>query len=116
MAVPGNVTSDMSRGTNALIKGGAKLVAGWEDVAEELPSPLRESLLAQRAGETRPLPLMTEDEAAVFGLLKADEAMSVDDLTEASGRSVSELLVLLLNLELKGAVAATAGRHYQRRM
>jgi DNA processing protein len=116
MAVPGNVTSDMSRGTNTLIKGGAKLVAGWEDVAEELPSPLRESLLAQRAGETRPLPLMTEDEAAVFGLLKADEAMSVDDLTEASGRSVSELLVLLLNLELKGAVAATAGRHYQRRM
>jgi DNA processing protein len=116
MAVPGNVTSDLSRGTNALIKGGAKLVAGWEDVAEELPSPLRESLLAQRSGETRPLPLLTGDEAAVFGLLKADEATSIDDLIEASGRSASELLVLLLNLELKGAVTATAGRNYLRRM
>ena len=116
MAVPGNVTSDLSRGTNALIRGGAKLVAGWEDVAEELPSPLRESLLAERPGETRPLPLMTADEAAVFGLLKADEATPIDDLIEASGRSASELLVLLLDLELKGAVAATAGRRYLRRI
>ena len=116
MAVPGPVTSDLSRGTNALIKGGAKLVGGWEDVAEELPSPLRESLLAQRPGETQPLPLLTEEEAAVFALLKPDAPTSIDDLTEACGRSVSELLVVLLNLELKGAATATAGRQYLRRL
>jgi DNA processing protein len=116
MAVPGPVTSDLSRGTNALIKAGAKLVGGWEDVAEELPSPLRESLLAQRPGGTRPLPLLTGEEAAVLALLAADAPTSIDDLTERSGRSVSELLVVLLNLELKGAAKATAGRHYLRSM
>jgi len=130
MAVPGNVTSDLSRGTNALIRGGAKLVAGWEDVAEDLPSPLREALLAENPGGgrnaggpgsrepggTHPLPVMAADEAAVFGLLKVDEPTSIDDLIEASGRSASELLVLLLDLELKGAIAATAGRRYLRRM
>ena len=54
LAVPGNVTSELSRGTNGLIKDGAKLDETWEDVAEELPPPLREILLAQRPGETAP--------------------------------------------------------------
>ena len=116
MAVPGNVTSDMSRGTNGLIKRGAKLVEGWEDVAEELPSPLREALLAQREGVTPPLPLLTDGEAEVYRLLKTDEALSIEALTGMSDRSVSELLVLLLDLELKGAVVARAGQLYQRRM
>jgi len=116
MAVPGNVTSDLSRGTNGLIKGGAKLIEGWEDVAEELPSPLREALLAQREGAALPLPLLTDGEAEVYRLLKPDEALSIDALAGMSDRSVSELLVLLLDLELKGAVVARAGQLYQRRM
>ncbi len=48
MAVPGNITSALSSGTNWLIKTGAKLVETWEDVVEELPTPLRESLLSSR--------------------------------------------------------------------
>ncbi len=44
-AVPGNVTQSMSFGPNLLIKQGAKLVAGWEDVVEELPAPVRVELL-----------------------------------------------------------------------
>jgi DNA processing protein len=40
-AVPGNVTNKNSWGPNTLIKQGAKLTATWEDVWEELPTPLR---------------------------------------------------------------------------
>jgi DNA processing protein len=116
MAVPGNVTSDLSRGANALIQAGAKLVRGWEDVADELGSPLRESLLAQRSGETRLLPLLTDQEAAVFKLLKADELVHIDELLERSAVSVSEMLALLLNLEIKGLVTQSPGKYYQRRM
>ncbi len=116
MAVPGNVTSDMSKGTNGLIKTGAALVEGWEDVAEELPSPLREKLLGQRTGETQPLPLMTEQEAEIYRLLKADERTHIDELLDTITCSVSELLALLLNLEIKGLILQSPGKYFQRRM
>jgi DNA processing protein len=116
MAVPGNVTSDLSRGTNWLIKTGAKLVGGWEDVAEELPSPLRENLLAKKAGETQPLPLLSDDEAVVYRLLKADELAHIDELLERCPYSISELLGLLLSLEIKGVIKQSPGKYFQRRM
>jgi len=43
-AVPGNVTNKNSWGPNTLIKQGAKLVATWEDVWEELPPDVRLAL------------------------------------------------------------------------
>ena len=49
-AVPGNVTNKNSWGPNTLIKQGAKLVATWEDVWEDLPTEVRLAL-------TRPPPL-----------------------------------------------------------
>jgi DNA processing protein len=39
-AVPGNVTNKNSWGPNTLTKQGAKLVATWEDVREDLPAEL----------------------------------------------------------------------------
>jgi DNA processing protein len=116
MAVPGNVTSDLSRGTNWLIRHGAKLVRGWEDVAEELPPPVRETLLAEREGATRPLPLLTDGEDVVYKLLSPDAATPVDDLVERCGLSVTEVLTVLLNLEIKGLVTVRPGSSYQRRM
>src|SRR5216117_317110 len=44
-AVPGNITSAKSFGPHVLIRQGAKLVATWEDVVEELPHPIREQIL-----------------------------------------------------------------------
>jgi DNA processing protein len=43
-AVPGNVTNKNSWGPNTLIKQGAKLVATWEDVWEELPPDVQAAL------------------------------------------------------------------------
>jgi len=116
MAVPGNVTSEVSRGTNGLIKAGAKLVETWMDVAEELPSPFREDLLAQRLGETVALPLLTAAETAVWDLLSPDTPAHVDELLERTELSISELLTILLGLEIKGVVAAAPGKRYLRRM
>jgi len=116
MAVPGNVTSEVSRGTNGLIKKGAKLVESWEDVADELDSPLRETLLSQKEGDTRPLPLMTEGEAMVYQWLKPDELTHIDELVERGSLSASELLALLLSLEIKGLVRPSPGMNYQRRI
>src|SRR6201996_6902835 len=59
-AVPGNVTQPVSFAPNLLIKQGAKLVAGWEDVVEELPTPIRAELLpVEQASQEERLALVT---------------------------------------------------------
>jgi DNA processing protein len=52
-AVPGNVTNKNSWGPNTLIKQGAKLVATWEDVWEELPAPVRLALEPAASNESQ---------------------------------------------------------------
>src|SRR5204863_7928174 len=51
MAVPGNITSGNSFGTNYLIKSGAKLVQQWKDVVSELLSEIAESIMPPRIEE-----------------------------------------------------------------
>ena len=43
-AVPGNVSAEGSQGTNGLIRDGARLIQGWEDVVAEWPADLRAAL------------------------------------------------------------------------
>jgi DNA processing protein len=117
MAVPGNVTSPLSEGPNGLIKDGARPVATWEDVAEGLPSPWREELLAEReAKEENSGASLSPDESRLLDELPADAAVPIDELAERTGASVSSLLALLLGLELKGAVVQHPGKEFQRRM
>lgn len=116
MAVPGNITSEVSRGTNGLIKAGAKLVESWTDVAEELPSPLREELLARCPEEPPPRPVLTAEEETVRDRLSPDAPVHVDELREKTELSISELLTILLGLEIKGVVAAVPGKRYVRRI
>ncbi len=51
--VPGNATQPSSFGPNQLIKQGAKLVTGWEDVVEELPNARPSGVDAGRNGLPR---------------------------------------------------------------
>jgi DNA processing protein len=114
MAVPGNVTSDLSLGANWLIKSGAKLVETWEDVVEELPGPLRERFLSRKKEDKKSMPEMSPAEKKLFDGLKPDELTHIDELVEQSDVSVSEILALLLNLELKGLVYQAPGKYFQR--
>ena len=51
-AVPGNVTNKNSWGPNTLIKQGAKLVATWEDVWEDLPAEVKLALAPAASPES----------------------------------------------------------------
>jgi len=115
MAVPGNVTSDLSQGSNWLIQAGAKLVTGWADVAEALPDGIRDGLFA-RAEKAGSGEAPSEREAVVLGRIPADADVPIDDLAEETGFSISELLGHLLGLELKGLVVQNPGKRYQRSM
>ena len=121
-AVPGNVTNKGSWTPNTLIKQGAKLVATWEDVWEELPADVRltlqpegghESQTEQTAslfGETELLP----HEKKIFALLKADEATHIDEIVERlePALSSSEIFAALFELELAGKVKQLPGKNF----
>src|SRR5271154_4618268 len=121
-AVPGNVTNKNSWGPNTLIKQGAKLVATWEDVWEELPTDVRLRLQPQGtdespAGQTASLFQGSElppHEKKIFALLKADEAPHIDEIVERlePGLSSSELFAALFELELAGKVRQMPGKNF----
>ncbi len=116
MAVPGNITSPLSQGTNWLIKAGAKPVERWEDVAEELHSPLREELLARTEKKGEKPPAMSSEEQRIYGLLQPDSLAHIDELVEETEFSVSEALSVLLSLELKGLIDQRPGKYFQRKL
>ena len=115
--VPGNVTQPLSFGPNQLIKQGAKLVTGWEDVVEELPTPVRAELIAGRDGHFGGT---SRADSAEFGARRAlslrafDRGRSrhMDDLVETSGLSSSEVLAALFDMEMKGVVRQLPGKQF----
>jgi DNA processing protein len=121
-AVPGNVTNKNSWGPNTLIKQGAKLVATWEDVWEELPTEVRLHLApptpeSQDGGTASLFPddgEMSPHEKRIFKLLKADEATHIDDIVERleSEVSSSEIFAALFELELSGKVKQLPGKNF----
>ena len=123
-AVPGNVTTKNSWTPNTLIKQGAKLVATWEDVWEELPADTRLRLEAQRAPESSEpqtaslfgQPELPPHEQKVFSLIRADEAVQIDTLVEKLDGvlSSSELFSALFELELMGKIRQMPGKNFVR--
>jgi len=115
--VPGNATQPSSFGPNHLIKQGAKLVTGWEDVVEELPTEIRAQLApVEQPGAAERASLFEESlnltERAVYALLGTDEARHVDELVETSGLNSSEVLAALFELEMKGIVRQMPGKNF----
>jgi DNA processing protein len=126
-AVPGNITSRNSFGTNYLIKGaGAKLVQQWQDVASELPPEIAARLLppttseSEREGIVKQLSLVPEDlttsEHALLKLLSADNPVHIDQLAASSQLSINELTSALLGLEMRELVRQLPGKCFVRKL
>jgi DNA processing protein len=124
-AVPGNVTNKNSWGPNTLIKQGAKLVATWEDVWEELPADVRLAL-EPKVGDESSAPetasLFGEEgelsphEKKILAILKPDEAIQIDEIVERLERvmSSSEIFAALFELELAGKARQLPGKNFVR--
>ena len=121
-AVPGNVTNKNSWGPNTLIKQGARLVATWEDVWEELPADVQLALTPppgdeSQAGQTASLfqePSLSPHEKKIYAVLKADEAMHLDEVIEKleAQLSSSEIFAAMFELELAGKVKQLPGKNF----
>jgi DNA processing protein len=107
-AVPGSVFAPMSRGTNALIQQGAKLVRDAEDILTEL-----DLMRVPQQLELRHALPADATETAVLGLLSA-EPLHVDDITRGAGLPAASVSGALAMLELKGMIRQVGGMQYVR--
>jgi DNA processing protein len=121
-AVPGNVTNKNAWGPNTLIKQGAKLVATWEDVWEDLPETVK--LLLKPAPGTESQGQGTAslfegesllpEQKLVLAQLKPDESTHIDELVERLEPRVSssEIFSALFELELSGKIRQLPGKNF----
>jgi DNA processing protein len=117
-AVPGNVTSPNSAGTNELIKKGAKLIQNADDIIEELAPMLKGFVRADRikgvqgdAALPKTAAELTGEDRRVCDILTG-EPMHIDVLSRELSLSPAKTLSLLLNLELKGIVKQAEGKRF----
>lgn len=111
MAVAGRAVDANSMGCNALIRNRkAQMILSGRDIVEELHWEL--GLSEVPCQKCEPLPLT--DEEAQFMTLFADEPLSLEVLQLRSGMSAGELSLMLMNLELSGAVRQLPGKLYEK--
>ena len=104
-AVPGPVTSPLAEVPLSLIRDGATLIRGADDLLDDLGYSA--TLLLE------PPPNLAGDERAVYQALGASGLP--DAISSATALPLSSVTTILLSLELKGLVRSTAGR-YERRV
>ncbi|MBI5740202.1 MAG: DNA-protecting protein DprA [Nitrospirae bacterium] len=110
-SVPGNVTSGGSRGTNDLIKKGAKLIESAEEVIEDLGPQIKGVLRERKISSHKPLPALTGDEKALYDSL-GDAPKHIDSIIREMNMPTARALSVLLSLELKGVVRQMQGKRF----
>ena len=111
-AVPGRIDSPRSKGCHELIKKGAKLCEGVEDILSEFEYIFPPSNRPPSANETGVLPTvaLSENEEKVLGALRAADETSIDEVIRATGLPSSAVSVALLSLEMKRLVKQLPGK------
>jgi len=102
--VPGNITSPMSAGCNALLKQGAHPVTRADDILDIIAPDLIESQAFLPLGST---PL----ESKIIGLIQAG-IRDGDQLQQESGADISEFSQALTMMEITGTIRALGGNQW----
>lgn len=108
-AVPGRIDSFGARGPHSLIRDGACLVRGVEDILEELGSLMPVAARQPRTGKAA-RPVLSERETLLVGLIEEAGEADLDTLVRQSGSKASELSAMLLGLEMKRIVKMLPGQ------
>jgi DNA processing protein len=111
-AVPGRIDQPTSRGCHQLIRDGAVLVTGVEDILQDLNylDGLRPAAIGEKAADVaagRPANL-TEDEARVYECFRGGAILAPDALAAQTGLAAAQLSATLMMLEIKRCVAKRA--------
>lgn len=113
-AVPGRIDHPAAKGTNRLIKNGAKLVDNVGDILEEFELLIPPGVLGEpeKQPAARPeIPLSEEEKKLVEILWQGEQ--DVDSLTRETEMASSEISGLLLGLEMKRVIKMLPGRRVE---
>ena len=108
-AIPGSILSESSGGTNQLIQQGAKLVVSVQDILEEIGE--KGKMIAPKIKKE-----FTESEKLILSILKADEPLLLETISELSGIDWGKASLLLLEMEIEGLVKNEGLQGYIRKV
>ncbi len=118
LAVPGRIEDEMAESPNKLIRDGATIYLGPDDILAPFGRSLEGVQRAQRHAEAEEIadlfaaqPELLEAEAKVFDLLGA-APVQVDVLAERTRLDAATLLAVLSSLELKGLATQLPGKQF----
>ena len=107
-AIPGNIFSQTSQGTNLLIQKGAKLVTKSEDILEELNVETIKK--TRKIVENYP---ENEDEKIILNLLEKEEK-EANMLSNESKINIIKLNSILTMMEMKGMIENLGGGRFRK--
>lgn len=107
-AVPGNIFSNNSKGTNSLIKNGAKLVENIEDILQEF-SNLNLSWVTEKADKKNDV---SNENSDILALID-ENGKTIDEMIELSNKKANDILSEITILELRGLIYHINGYYYK---
>jgi len=117
-AVPGSIDAAGSRGTNKLIKQGAKLIENTDDILEEILPQFERTIVLRPPSASNPEVVAVKNtetlsavDQKIIGFVSGSR-VHIDDLISSTGLSSADILSALTTLELKGMVRQYPGKFF----
>lgn len=110
LAIPGNIFSDFSRGTNSLISKGAKTILDEQDILDVFNIETKKSTNSQKISSTKNGLFYPENESEkmVYNIIRKaseqSEIITVDEIAETSQLDTAKINSTLSILEIKGII------------
>ena len=114
-ALPGNVSSTNSVGTNKLIRDGAKIVTCVEDILEEVHifRSSKINIFDQKDMEKERMFRNLEPDERILAACLQEEPLHIDRIVEKSGLETKTVNAILIMLELKGILNQLPGKVFK---
>ncbi|WP_099192520.1 DNA-processing protein DprA [Tepidibacter mesophilus] len=107
-AIPGNINSSMSAGSNKIIKEGAKLVSSVNDILDEYDIVYNTNIIKENEHQMN----LSNDEKKIVTILKNNGSLHVDFICNYTRFNIKDILGILNILEIKGIVTELGNKIY----